>query len=261
MIKVLWFSFVLGLSILTLRAYADISGDYEYTDNGNNTCTITDYTGPGGSISMPDTLDGLTVTVIGDLSFYDNDSLTSIVIPNSVTIIGYGAFYSCSNLASIRIPNSVSSVESLAFYNCDNLTNVTLGNSVTSIGDRAFYSCNGLICIYFKGNEPSYVGPFAFADVNATVYYISGTTGWGATFGASPTGALPTAEWPFPIADVDTDGDVNLWDFVTFAASWQSIDGVDAEYNPDCDFSEPFGIIDIADLQVFVEQWLITPCT
>ena len=34
--------------------------DFVYTNNGNGTATITDYTRPGGSIEIPSTL-GLTV--------------------------------------------------------------------------------------------------------------------------------------------------------------------------------------------------------
>jgi hypothetical protein len=61
--------------------------------------------------------------------------------------------------------------------------------------------------------------------------------------------------------DFNTDGDVNLWDFSIFAAAWQAVDGVDAEYDPLCDISEPVdGVIDIADLDAFTFNWLISPC-
>lgn len=56
------------------------------------------------------------------------------------------------------------------------------------------------------------------------------------------------------------DGNVDLIDFLTFAAAWQTVSGVDAAYNGDCDLAEPFGVIDIADLQLFASEWLITPC-
>ncbi|MHC5093979.1 MAG: hypothetical protein ACYSO2_08805, partial [Planctomycetota bacterium] len=70
-----------------------------------------------------------------------------------------------------------------------------------------------------------------------------------------------TAEWPLSIADVDFNGDVNLWDFATFAAAWGAVDGVDAEYNPLCDISDPVdGVIDMADLDEFAFNWLLSPC-
>jgi len=47
--------------------------------------------------------------------------------------------------------------------------------------------------IYFERNAPS-VGGVVFADdLNATVYYLPGTTGWGPTFGGRPT-----ALWVLP---------------------------------------------------------------
>ena len=70
-----------------------------------------------------------------------------------------------------------------------------------------------------------------------------------------------TEIWPLSIADMDTNGDVNLADFATFAAAWQAVDGVDTEYNSLCDISDPVdGVIDNIDLTVFADQWLITPC-
>jgi hypothetical protein len=87
------------------------------------------------------------------------------------------------------------------------------------------------------------------------VYYLQGTTGWWTTYGG-----LPTVEWSLSIADVDINGDVNLWDFVIFAAAWQAVDGEPA-YDPVCDISDPVdGLIDGADLEVFADQWLVTPC-
>ncbi|MHC5091405.1 MAG: hypothetical protein ACYSOJ_07265, partial [Planctomycetota bacterium] len=74
-------------------------------------------------------------------------------------------------------------------------------------------------------------------------------------------GGLPTAEWALSIADLDMDGEVNLWDFAVFAAAWDTVDGVDAAYDPLCDISDPVdGVIDIADLDEFTFNWLLSPC-
>jgi hypothetical protein len=98
-------------------------------------------------------------------------------------------------------------------------------------------------------------GMFAYTNENAIAYYIPGTVGWGASYGG-----LPTAEWSLPIADVDLDYEVNLYDFSVFAGAWGAEDGQN-QYDPLCDISDPVdGIINFADLEVFVDEWLITPC-
>ena len=59
---------------------------------------------------------------------------------------------------------------------------------------------------------------------------------------------------PTSIADVD------LLDFYTFAAAWQSTNG-EAAYDVLYDISDPVdGVINEADLQVFADNWLISPC-
>ena len=98
--------------------------------------------------------------IIGDSIFYNDDSLTSVKIPDGVTSIGWYAFENCSSLTSINIPGSVESID-YAFYDCDGLTNVEIGNGVTNIGDCAFYNCNGLTSITIPDSVTS-IGSHAF---------------------------------------------------------------------------------------------------
>ncbi|MHC4374358.1 MAG: leucine-rich repeat protein, partial [Planctomycetota bacterium] len=99
--------FPLVVLFVSIVAQAEISGDYEYTDNLDGTCTITDYLGAGGDITIPETLNILTVTAIGNSTFYWNTDLTGVSIPGSVTTIGAEAFHGCSNLRSVVIPVGV----------------------------------------------------------------------------------------------------------------------------------------------------------
>lgn len=96
------------------------------------------------SVDIPDKIDGLPVTEIGNFAFYLVKNLAQVKISDSVTVIGQDAFYSCDALTSISIPGSVNEIKRMAFYDCSGLTSLTLGNGVENIGYAAFYGCTGL---------------------------------------------------------------------------------------------------------------------
>ncbi len=128
-----------GTSLATFQVCSPAT-DFTYTTNAGEV-TITGYTGPGGVVTIPDTIDCLPVTGIGSYAFKNCASLTSAIIGNNVRSIGYQAFYSCDNLTRLTISESVTAIGGYAFYHSDNLTNIIIPNSVTTIGDYAFTYC------------------------------------------------------------------------------------------------------------------------
>ncbi|MBO5696910.1 MAG: leucine-rich repeat domain-containing protein, partial [Alistipes sp.] len=81
-------------------------------------------------------------------NLYLNGALVEdLVIPDSVTAIGERTFCQCTSLTSVTIPDSVTTIEDSAFIDCTSLTNVTIGMGVTSIGWSAFRGCNSLTSI------------------------------------------------------------------------------------------------------------------
>ncbi len=179
-------TFLLLLVLLALPAVAQAQFDYT---NTNGTITMTGYTGPGGAVTIPSAINGLPVTSIGDDAFIGCASVTGITIPDSVTSIGGAAFAGCSNLTSVTIGSGVTSIGAEAFDYCVSLTGITIPDSVTSIGGVAFANCINLTSVYFQGDAPSGDSSVFAYDNNVTVYYKSGTTGWGPTFGGRPTAA------------------------------------------------------------------------
>ncbi|MCI6824329.1 MAG: leucine-rich repeat protein [Ruminococcus bromii] len=158
---------------------AETYGDFEYSLNDDNTCTITKYNGSASDLTIPSEIQGhkvigisecgaspdymldsygafencksLTsvtipdgVTGIGESAFCNCTSLTSITISDSVKGIGNWAFCGCTNLTDIKIPGSVTWISNWAFIGCTSLTSITISDSVTWIGERAFYNCTSL---------------------------------------------------------------------------------------------------------------------
>ena len=122
--KILLFALAI---LLTSNAYAQ----YTLTDNDVvvEAGVLKEYTNTTEkNIIIPETLDGQTVTVLGE-KIFNSKRMTGVVIPNTVTTINNNAF-SGNDLTSIIIPNSVTYIGEYAFsYN--DLTSVSIPNSIS----------------------------------------------------------------------------------------------------------------------------------
>ena len=197
------------LLLLVLGPPAVVQAQFTYTTT-NGTITITGYTGGGGDVIIPDTINGLPVTSIGSLAFNECSYLTSVTIGTNVTSIGLFAFRACTNLTSVTIPNGVTNIGAAPFVFCFSLTNITVGalnsayisvddvlfdkslttliqypvgqtgtsyiipNSVSSIGDDAFYGCFSLTSVTIP-NSVTNIGDSAFSGcLSLTSVYFQG---------------------------------------------------------------------------------------
>ena len=127
-----------------LLALSD-KGQAQFTYKTNNgAITITGYTGSGGNVTIPDTINELPVAVIGHDAFSRNTNVTSVVIPNSVIVVE-------GNITTGGARPSLG-----AFEACYGLTNVAIGNGVANMGSRAFGSCTNLIAITVDINNSAF---------------------------------------------------------------------------------------------------------
>jgi len=101
-----WLAALLLLLTLPVAVKAQ---DYIITTN-NDTITIVQYTGVGGSVTIPDTINNLTVIRIGSNAFENCSSLTNITICDNVICIGDRAFSGCDGLVGVVIGNSVTTI-------------------------------------------------------------------------------------------------------------------------------------------------------
>lgn len=134
---------------------------FEYTINSDNTVTVTKYSGPYSSPSLPNTVKGKTITAIGAEAFKGNTSLSAIYISSTkITSIGDSAFYGCTKLKNIYLPSTVTSIGKKAFYNTI-ATSITIPSSMTEIGEEAFYGMFKLEKISIP-SKVTKIGTYAF---------------------------------------------------------------------------------------------------
>lgn len=79
--------------------------------------------------------------------FSYNDTLESIIIPDSVTKIGNNAFRNCINLGDVVLSDSLIQIRNNAFSGCRALVSISLPVTLRDIGDEAFCGCEALTSI------------------------------------------------------------------------------------------------------------------
>lgn len=136
-----------------------VEGNYVYTVTDGN-ATIEDYLGTDTEIVIPSTIAGKPVTQIGSMSFWMDDNMTSVVIPEGVTTIGKQAFNGNDNLANIQLPSTLTTIGERAFWGTA-ITELNVPEGVTSIGREAFDSCKKLDSVTLP-ESLTYIGPNAF---------------------------------------------------------------------------------------------------
>jgi len=151
-----------------------------------NSTIIVDYIGNNSDLIIPDTIDGLSVTTIGESAFKDCSNLNSITLPKSISKIEAWAFQNCTGLDSVKIfdikswckidfintysnplyyaenlylnneliedliiPSGVSTISDFSFIN-GSFYSVTLPKSIKSIGAWVFEDCTGLDSVYIS---------------------------------------------------------------------------------------------------------------
>ena len=133
------------LLALQFLAFASVAhGQYGCSTNADNTLTITNYTGPGGVLTIPTSINGLTVTGIAENAFYAKTSLSGVTIPGSINSIGNQGFYYCTNLTNVSLEAGVASLGIASFSSCLSLPSIVIPDSITNGGDFAFAECIAL---------------------------------------------------------------------------------------------------------------------
>lgn len=135
--------------------------DYLYTVLEDGTVEIVGYEGDDTQLVIPDVIDGMSVSSIGDNAFNGCETISAVMIPDSVIKIGSYAFLNCSVLEGAVILGDVSSIGSYAFgYSLSNgkYTKADAFIIIAYAGTMAeeYASDNGFMFIVADPIEPPY---------------------------------------------------------------------------------------------------------
>lgn len=128
--------------------------NFLYTLEEDDTIRLDDYKGTEQrEILIPEVIDGLPVTEIGEACFQNDRTLEKVTMPDTVDVIGVSAFAGCSELKEAVFSANLKKIDIKAFEN-SGLINVVLPVSVESIEAGAFSGCENLETIFLpKGIE------------------------------------------------------------------------------------------------------------
>ena len=133
--------------------------DTEANDDG--TVTVTGWHGNASILNIPETIDGKTVTKIGDRAFRNNQIIRHVIIPKTVANIGTWAFSDCGSLRSVQILGTIEESD-WSFSGCSELDDIVFGSEVKKIPGRLFQDCTGLTHVEIPGGITE-IGNFAFS--------------------------------------------------------------------------------------------------
>ena len=109
--------------------------DRHYKNSGE--IILTSYSGDSASLTIPEKIDGHTVTAIDDDAFSGCDTLGKVTLPDSINYFGKAVFRD-SSVRSVNIPKGVKMIPSCTFYNCQDLTDVAFHDNIAAIANTAF---------------------------------------------------------------------------------------------------------------------------
>ncbi len=135
--------------------------NFEIDGNGR----ITKYSGDSDAVMVPKTVNGKTVTGIGDNCF-KNTTISSVYFSGPISYIGNNAFEGCQYLKTVMFSSQDSmSLGTNAFKGCVGLSSVKLP-AVTAMGNSAFDGCTSLKTVTFAEGTTQ-LGAYCFTNCKA----------------------------------------------------------------------------------------------
>ncbi len=118
------------------------------------------------------------VTEISDKAFYQNQSITEVIMADSITRIGQLAFYMCNSMRRLVTSNSIIQIDNNAMLGCSSLSIVYLGAGLKIIGAAAFDACPSLTEIHYSADSEAFGKIIVYSSTiqSAQIIYNSAYT-------------------------------------------------------------------------------------
>lgn len=117
---------------------------YQYEKLADGTIRITSCQTKDVNLVIPDTIDGYTVTEIGESAFANQSSIQTIKFPVKLKQIGAKAFANCTGLTEVTLPDTIVGVGKYVFSGCTALKKATLNKGRINIVVGMFANCTAL---------------------------------------------------------------------------------------------------------------------
>lgn len=119
-------------------------GYYTYTVVDNEAAIIGVSPELEGDVVLPSTIGGYPLVAV-DGAFFENETVTSVIIPDGVRYIGNGTFEECrKKLKKVVMPDTVTYLGTGAFMECYHLEEVVLSKNIKVIEPYTFEMCYSL---------------------------------------------------------------------------------------------------------------------
>lgn len=157
-------------------------GNYKYSianneDSGEEYVVLEDYLGNEESVVIPEEIDGIKVTKIGDYAFNEKEFIKNITISKNIEDFGDYSFYGSTSITEFKVDEgneiykadengAIVGKDGLAYfaYPCGKKpTEITIPDGTVAIQSSAFAVCTELKTVNLP-ESLEYIGSFCFAE-------------------------------------------------------------------------------------------------
>lgn len=177
----------------------DLDAKFAYHELDDGTIAIEGYSGVTSKLTIPDSIDGKSVSEIYNNAFAYQSELKTVTVPSSVKKLGEGAFYGCKSLKTVILSDGLELIDRFAFAKCSYLDKIELPSSLHTIAEEAFNGCTRLSELKIPSSCQK-IGDDAFIACESLVLDCSEST----------VGAEFASRYSIPTGFADSNGETYL---------------------------------------------------